>query len=73
MQIGSMPVMPQGVSPRDQVVNTLNAQVEAGDITSEDQDAMMAGTGCHPHRAYGGRASGAWRHPTQPGGDAGQF
>lgn len=42
MQIGSMPMMPQGPSPRDQVVSNLSAQVEAGDITAEDQDAMMA-------------------------------
>ncbi|MCK7613532.1 hypothetical protein [Roseibium sediminicola] len=41
MQIGSMPMMPPGGSPRDQVVNNLSAQVEAGEITAEDQDAMM--------------------------------
>ena len=41
MQIGSFSMMPPGGSPRDQVVSNLNAQVEAGDITAEDQDAMM--------------------------------
>ncbi|WP_422377383.1 hypothetical protein [Roseibium sp.] len=56
MQIGSMPMMPQGASPRDQVANTLNAQVEAGDITSEDQDAMMAALDAiHTERMEAGR------------------
>jgi len=41
MQIGSMPMMPPGGSPRDQVVSNLSAQVDAGEITAEDQDAMM--------------------------------
>ena len=41
MQISSMPIMPPGVSPRDHVVSNLKSQVEAGEITSEDQDAML--------------------------------
>ncbi len=41
MPIGSMPLMPPGASPRDQVVSSLNAQVEAGEITAEDQEAML--------------------------------
>jgi hypothetical protein len=34
-------MMPPGVSPRDQVVSNLKSQVEAGEITTEDQDAML--------------------------------
>ena len=41
MSIGSMPMVPPGGSPRDQVVNNLSAQVEAGEISSEDQEAML--------------------------------
>ncbi|MBN9671629.1 hypothetical protein [Roseibium aggregatum] len=42
MSIGSMPAMPpSGPSPRDQIVSELEEQVEAGEITSEDQDAML--------------------------------
>ncbi|MEM9632187.1 MAG: hypothetical protein AAGA50_12730 [Pseudomonadota bacterium] len=41
MSIGSMTVMPPGGSPRDQAVSNLSAQVEAGEITAEDQDAML--------------------------------
>jgi len=41
MQIGSLSMMPPGGSPRDQVVSNLSAQVEAGEITAEDQDAML--------------------------------
>ncbi|KZM48511.1 hypothetical protein OA90_20290 [Labrenzia sp. OB1] len=33
--------MPPAASPRDQIVSKLEAQVEAGEITSEDQDAML--------------------------------
>lgn len=43
MSIGSMPVTPAtGSSPRDQIVSTLEEQVESGEITSEDSDAMLA-------------------------------
>ena len=42
MSVGSMPSMPPGPSPRDQIVSKLDAQVEAGEITAEDEDAMMA-------------------------------
>jgi len=41
MQIGSIHMTPPGGSPRDQVVSNLNAQVEAGEITADDQDAML--------------------------------
>ncbi len=41
MQIGSTPMMPPGPSPRDQAVASLEAQVEAGEITADDQDAML--------------------------------
>lgn len=41
MSIGSMPSMPSGPSPRDQIVSKLDEQVEAGEITAEDEDAMM--------------------------------
>jgi hypothetical protein len=41
MSIGSMPMMPPGGSPRDQAVSNLSSQVDAGEITSEDQDAML--------------------------------
>ncbi|POF28708.1 hypothetical protein [Roseibium marinum] len=41
MSIGSMPAMSPPTSPRDQIVSKLDEQVEAGEITSEDQDAML--------------------------------
>lgn len=63
MQIGSMSMMPPGGSPRDQVVSTLTAQVEAGDITADDQEAMLeALDAIHAERRENG--------PPQPGSPA---
>lgn len=34
-------MMPPGASPRDQVVSNLSSQVEAGEITADDQEAVI--------------------------------
>eukprot|EP00903_Cladosiphon_okamuranus_P001965 g1963.t1 len=66
MQIGSMPMMPPGASPRDQVVSNLSAQVEAGEITAEDQDAMMeALDAIHAERKETGRPEPGSTPPTR--------
>jgi len=66
MQIGSLPTAPPGVSPRDQVVSNLSAQVEAGDITAEDQNAMLeALDAIHAERMEAGRPEPGSTPPTR--------
>ncbi|MBG6145017.1 hypothetical protein [Roseibium album] len=43
MPVGAGPALPPpGASPRDQAVNALDTQVEDGEITTEEADAMLA-------------------------------
>jgi len=66
MQIGSMPMMPPGGSPRDQAVTSLSAQVEAGEISTEDQDAMLeALDAIHAERMEAGPPEPGSAPPTQ--------
>ncbi|MEO9527480.1 hypothetical protein [Roseibium sp.] len=66
MQIGSMPMMPPGGSPRDQAVNSLSAQVEAGEISADDQDAMLeALDAIHAERMESGPPEQGSTPPTQ--------
>ena len=55
----SMPMIPSGGSPRDVAVSNLTAQVEAGEISTEDQDAILeALDAMHAERAENAPAPG---------------
>lgn len=66
MQIGSMPPPPPGPSQRDNDVSALDAKVEAGEISSEDKDAMLAALDAmHEERKAGGRPEPGTPPPTK--------
>lgn len=66
MSIGSMPAMPPGGSPRDQAVSSLNEQVEAGEITASDQEAMLeALDAMHEERMEAGKPDHASGPPSE--------